>query len=328
VTTSERRIAHYNLLEAIGAGGLGEVFRARDTKIGRTVALKLLPTDITRDPRQIEALFVDARRASTLSHPAIAALFDLGVAEDVHYLAYEFVAGVPLANEMAGRPMNTRRALEVAVQIADALSDAHAAGMVHGDVRPETIALTGKGNAKLLETGMARWTRGGRLRAAAAENAGTLPPSAVVVASYMSPEQALGSQVDGRSDVFSLASVLYEMLTGRNPFTSASVQDSVVKVISLHPPSPSSVNADVVRGIDPILARAMAKDISKRPGSMAEFALELRAVMSAIESRPQSNVSSYVLPVDDRADRTPLAVMLAAAAGVIGVAAVVWWALS
>ena len=304
------------------------MFRARDTKVGRTVALKLLPSEITRDPRQIEALFVDARRASTLSHPAIAALFDLGVAEGVHYLAYEFVAGVPLGNEMAGRPMNPRRALEIAVQIADALSEAHATGLVHGDVRPETIALTGKGNAKLLETGMARWTRGGRLRAAAARDAGSLAPSVVAVASYMSPEQALGSQIDARSDLFSLASVLYEMLTGRNPFTATSVQDSVMKVISHHPPAASSVNTDVSRGMDSILARAMAKDISKRPGSLAEFASELRGVMSALDSRSQPGVSGYVLPVDDSADRTPLGVLLAAAAGVMLVAAVVWWALS
>jgi serine/threonine protein kinase len=327
VTTSERRIAHYNLLEPVGSGGLGEVFRARDTKIGRTVALKLLPPEITRDPRQIEALFSDARRASTLSHPAVATLFDLGVADDIHYLAYEFVSGVPLGNEMAGRPMNPRRALEIVVQVADALSDAHAAGLVHGDVRPETIALTGKGNAKLLETGMRRWTRGGRVRRAASEDAGKLPPHAVAVVSYMSPEQALGSEVDGRSDLFSLASVTYEMLTGRNPFTSNSVQDSVMKVISHHPPAPSSVNPEVMKGMDGILSRAMSKEISKRHESIAAFAAELRGVMSALEQRPTPVHSSYVMPVDDRADKTPLAVVLAGAAGILAVAAVVWWAL-
>jgi eukaryotic-like serine/threonine-protein kinase len=328
MTDFERRIAHYNLLEPVGSGGLGEVFRARDTKVGRTVALKLLPQEITRDPRQIEALFADARRASTLSHPSIATLFDLGVADGVHYLAYEFVSGVPLGNEMAGRPMNPRRALEIAVQVADALSDAHAAGIVHGDVRPETIALTGKGNAKLLETGMTRWTRGGRLRRIAAENPGTLPPHAVAVASYLSPEQALGSRVDGRSDLFSVASVLYEMLTGRNEFTSGSVQDSVMRVISHHPSAPSSVNSGVPRGIDAILARAMSKDISKRHENMASFAAELRGVMPAPEQRASPHAGSYVMPVDDRADRTPVAVMLAGLAGVIAVAAVVWWALS
>ena len=326
MTASERRIAHYNLLEPVGSGGLGEVFRARDTKVGRTVALKLLPQEITRDPRQVEALFADARRASTLSHPSIATLFDLGVADGVHYLAYEFITGVPLGNEMAGRPMNPRRALEIAVQVADALSDAHAAGIVHGDVRPETIALTGKGNAKLLETGMMRWTRGGRLRRAVAEDPGRLAAHAVAVAGYMSPEQALGSQVDGRSDLFSIGSVLYEMLTGRNEFTSTSVQDSVMRVISHHPSVPSSINSAVPKGVDAILARAMSKDISKRHESMAAFASELRGVMPALEQRTSPHVSSYVMPVDDRADRTPVAVLLAGAAGVVAVAAVVWWA--
>ncbi|HXG54442.1 MAG TPA: serine/threonine-protein kinase, partial [Vicinamibacterales bacterium] len=152
-------VAHYNVLDSLGEGGLGPVFRARDTRVGRTVALKVLPATITGDATRLEAVLEDARASSALSHPNIAALFDIGHADDIRYLAYEFVAGAPLRSEMGGRSMNPRRALELAVQVADGLADAHAAGVMHGDLRPDTIALTGKGSAKLLDTGMSRWTR-------------------------------------------------------------------------------------------------------------------------------------------------------------------------
>ncbi|MEO5894567.1 MAG: serine/threonine-protein kinase [Vicinamibacterales bacterium] len=324
---SERRVAHYNLLESIGRGGLGEVFRARDTKVGRTVALKVLPATISRDMADLDLLLEDARRASALSHPSIATLFEVGTSGDAHYFACEFVAGAPLRNEIGGRPMNPRRALEVAIQIADGLSEAHAAAIVHGDVRPDTIAFTGKGGAKLLDTGLARGTRGGRLRRTITEAPEGLPAEAAAIVSYMSPEQTLGGQVDGRSDLFSLAIVLYEMLTGRNPFAAASVQDTLMNVISLQPPPPSSIKPDVTIELDRILARAFSKDILKRHESIAAFAAELRAIVSALDRRAGENATSYVMPVDDRADRTPAAVWLAGGAAVTVVAALVWWTL-
>ena len=325
---SERRVAHYNLLEPIGRGGLGEVFRARDTKVGRTVALKVLPAAISRERRQLEDLLLEeARRASAVSHPSVATLFDVGSSGDSHYFACEFVAGGTLRKEIGGRPMNPRRALDVAVQIADGLSEAHAAGIVHGDVRPDTIAFTGKGSAKLLDTGLARGTRGGQVRRTAAEAPQTLASEAVSVVSYMSPEQSLGGQVDGRSDLFSLAIVLYEMLTGRNPFTAASPQDTLINVISLHPPPPSSIKPELTAELDLILARALSKEISKRHESIAAFAAELRGIGAAIDRRAGENASSYVMPIDDRADRTPAAVWLAGGAAMTVVAVLVWWTL-
>jgi serine/threonine protein kinase len=324
---SQRRVGHYNLLESIGSGGLGEVFRARDTRVGRTVALKVLPATLSSDRPQLELLLEDARRASALSHPGIATLFDVGSSGDSHYFACEFVAGATLANEIGGRPMNQRRALDVAVQIADALSEAHAAGIVHGDVRPHTIAFTGKGSAKLLDTGLSRGTRGGQVRRTAAEAPETLSSDATAVVSFMSPEQSLGGQVDGRSDLFSLATVLYEMLTGRNPFTVTSVQDTLINVISLHPRAPSSIKPDVRAELDRILARALSKDIAKRHESIAAFAAELRGIVSTIDRRAGENARTYVMPVDDLADKTPAAVWLAGGAAMTVVAALVWWTL-
>ena len=320
-------IAHYNLLEKIGAGGLGEVFRARDTRVGRTVALKVFPSQAA-DGACPEALLADARAAASISHPNIATLFDVGHADGACYLAYEFVAGEPLRASMLGGSMNPRRALEVVIQVADALADLEAAGVVHGDVRPETIAITSKGAAKLLDSGMSQWTRGGRIRRAAAADPSTLPPEAASVAGYLSPEQAVGPDWDSRADVFSLATILYEMLTGRNPFSAAAPQDVVMNVIRLKASPASTIAGAVSPDVDRVLAKGMAKNIEQRYESAALFAAALRSALSRLdEGAPGGRNDDYVLPIDDSADRVP-GVVWAAGAGVIAIlVAVVYWAL-
>ena len=240
-------IAHYNLLERIGQGGLGEVYRARDTKVGRTVALKLAPESTFADAAAREMFLEDARAAATLSHPNIATLFDVGEYDGGCYLAYEFASGMTLQRELSGRPASPRRAVELAVQIAEALADAHSAGVLHGDLRPETIFVTQKGSAKVLDFGMSRWTRGGKTRTRAATSPGSLGADALRVVCYMSPEQALGGSVDPRSDVFSLGVVLYEMLTGQNPFIAPTASQTVVNVTSTSVPS-STAAATASRG--------------------------------------------------------------------------------
>src|SRR5688572_19325566 len=214
----ENRVAHYNLLDLQGAGGLGQVFRARDTKVGRTVALKLVPAGKLADPAVRQRFFEDARTAAKLSHPNIATLFDVGEHADGAFLAYEYASGITVREEMAGQTVAPRRTVDIGVQIADALADGHAAGIVHGDVRPDTIIITSKGSAKLLEFGMSAWTHGGKCRADAAAAPEKLGADAMAIVGYMSPEQALGGDVDSRTDVFSLGVVLYEMLTGVQPF--------------------------------------------------------------------------------------------------------------
>ena len=295
----ERMIGHYNLLERIGEGGLGEVYRARDTKVGRTVALKLLPPVDHADTASHEARVADARTAATLSHPNIATLFEVGDHEGTTYLAYEFVAGITLSQEMDGRPVRPRRAVEIAVQIADALADAHAGGIIHGDVRPDTVMVTAKGSARVMDFGLSRWTRGGSIRARAAANPDVLSATTVPVIAYMSPEQALGGRVDGRTDVFSLAVVLYEMLTGKNPFTGATAAATLLNVIRATPPPASSQNAEIVPDLDAILARAMAKDIDSRQQSAAAFSAELRSVGAILDVRAGDSTPGDLLPLDD-----------------------------
>src|SRR5690242_3578778 len=180
-------IGHYNLLERIGRGGLGDTYRARDTRVGRTVALKVISAEVAADPENRARLLEEAKIAALLSHPNVSTLFDTGEADGHVYLAYEYAPGRPLREEMSGGAMNPRRALELAVQLADGVADAHSLGVIHGDLRPGTVIITPKGSAKILDFGFGRWTRGGMLRTSAARDPDSLPLDAVKVLSYLSP---------------------------------------------------------------------------------------------------------------------------------------------
>jgi serine/threonine-protein kinase len=317
-------IAHYNVLEQIGEGATGEVWRARDTKVGRTVALKLVSADMFREPGSRESFFDNARAAMALSHPNIATLFDAGEYEGDCYLAYEFASGITLRQEIEGRSVNPRRAIELAIQIADALADAHGSGVVHGDIRPDTIIVTHKGSAKVLEIGMSRWTSGGRIRAEAATSPRSLGPETVPVVSYMSPEQVLGGPIDARSDVFSLGVVLYEMLTGRNPFAAATAADTVVNVIAAKI-GPAHALSTSLGDLDVLVMRAMAKEIDQRPQSAASLSAELRGIGAILDVRSGDAGPSELLPLDD--EGTSRARWWIVAAAILAIGGLAWWIL-
>ena len=323
----DRSIAHYNLLERIGEGGLGEVFRARDTKVGRTVALKVLPDRVTSDPGALQVLLEDARATATLSHPNIATLFDVGQDAEENggacYLAYEYSPGIPLRQEIGGRPVHPRRAVEIGVQIADALADAHARGLLHTDLRTDTIVITPKGSAKVLDFGMARWTRGGIVRAQAASRVEKLDASTLPIVAYLSPEQALGGLVDARTDIFSLSTILYELLTGRNPFIGATAAATVMNIIGATTAPPSSINPDVIPELDSIVMRGLAKDIETRQQSAAALSAELRSVGAVLDVRSGDSSPGELMPLEDEGSGagTWIAVMLAA----VAIIAAVWW---
>jgi serine/threonine protein kinase len=316
-----RAISHYNLLERIGEGAFGEVYRARDTKVGRTVALKLVPESVFTDTATRQTFLEDARAASALSHPNIATLFDVGEYDGGCYLAYEFASGVTLRQESAGRAVHPRRAVELAVQIADALADGHAHGVLHTDLRPDTVFVTQKGSAKVLAFGMARWTRGGRTRAVASASPESLGPDAITVVSYMSPEQAIGGAVDSRTDVFSLGVVLYEMLAGRNPFAAPTASQTVMNVIAAAAPPPAAA-ASASGDFEAIIMRAIAKEIDKRHQSAASFSAELRSVGAILDVRSGDSVPGDLLPLDDDSGSGR---WWAAALAVAALAAVAWW---
>jgi serine/threonine protein kinase len=322
-------LAHYNLLDRLGEGGIGEVFRARDTKVGRTVALKVVAPAIERDRARLARLLEDARTAMALSHPNIATLFDVGEAGGAHYLAYEFAAGRTLRDECGGASMNVRRALDLAVQIADGVASGHASGVLHGDLRPDTIMVTGKGSAKVLDFGLAEWTKGGEIRARAARSSGSLPAEAASVIDYLSPEQVLGGSVDTRSDVFTLGTIAYEMLTGRNPFAAPTPSETLTKIARGRVAPASEVNPAVPKDLDPVLARALTPDLEHRQQSAASFAAELRSVGAVLDVRGGEAVhTADVIPLDDTPDRNASVLLTTALGGAAAIAFALWWWLS
>jgi serine/threonine protein kinase len=322
-------IAHYNILDRLGEGGIGEVFRARDTKVGRTVALKVVSPAIAGDPPRLRRLLESAASALALSHPNIATLWDIGEADGFHYLAYEFAAGRRLREESAGVAMNPRRALDLAVQLADGVADGHAHGVIHGDLRPDTIVVTTKGSAKILDFGMAPWTHGGALRSRAARAADTLPPDAVPVLAYLSPEQALGDAIDQRTDVFTLGTLTYELVTGRNPFEAPTAAGTIVNVIRGAVPPPSQTNPAVPKDLDAVIARALTRDLGERQQSAAALAAELRSVAAVLDVRSgDSHEPSALLPIDETPDRQAAGMLAGALIGAAVLAALVWWLLS
>lgn len=292
-------VAHYNLLERLDPCGPGDLFRARDTHRGRTVAIRVLPESAASDAAARQALADQARTLIPLSHPNIIALFDAGEHQDRVYVAFEFVKGQPLRAEMAGRPMNPRRALELVIQISDAVAEAHGAGFVHGGLSPDSVMVSAKGHAKIPTFHLASQAGFDASRGEA------------TLHDYESPEELRGERHDDRSDVYSIGAVAYELLTGRRP---------PVKGAS----APSRWNAAVPAEVDAVLLKALAPNPASRYHGAAVLAAELRALMAALDARgvPDDDVATRP------ASRTSSLVAIAAAVIVLLAAMVAWWMLT
>lgn len=324
-------VAHYNLLERVGEGGLGEVYRARDTKYGRTVALKLAPPDLAQGQRY-ERLLSEARAAAALSHPNIAALFDVGHHEGRLYFAYEFVQGQTLRQQMAGGAMNPVHALELAAQAADALADAHAQGVVHKDIRPDTVLETAKGSVKVLDFGLSLWTQGGQTRALAAAAPDSLGSESLSIVAYMSPEQALGLRLDARSDLFSLGVVIYEMLTGVNPYAGATPAATLVQIVQKAPSPPSRTNPELPKMIDLVLSRLLVREVDQRADSASKLASDLRRCSRMLEGPAEPAVArprapqrpADILPIEEERGASGLWWILVALLATLGVVLYLW----
>lgn len=323
------QVAHYNLLELVGEGGMGEVCRARDTRLGRTVAVKVLPDHITHSPERRERFLRDARAVAAVSHPNIATLFDIVEEGKDVCLVFEYVPGRSLAAEIGGRPMNTRTALELAAQLADAVADAHAAGVLHRDLRPDNVIVSPRGRAKILDFGLAAWTRGGAARDRAVTPGRAEAGAVTDVLAYLSPEQACGGAVDERSDIFSLGIVIFEMLTGRNPFarTAAGVGPMAVAAI-VHGAAPpvSRVHRDLPAALDPILAKALAGDPNERYQTAAALAAALRAALAVLEVRGRDAEPRPRVPPRHRdGGRSWLWMVVFLVAVALALAGWLWW---
>jgi TolB-like protein len=323
------QLGHYKILDRIGSGGMGEVYRARDTRLGRTVAIKVLPPDLADDPDRRERFLREARVAAALSHPNIAALYEIGEDSGQLYLVFEFVPGEPLSKVIAGRPLNPRRAMQFATQVADALADAHAVGIVHCDIKPDNIVITPKGNAKVLDFGLAAWTAGGAARTQAAQavtTVATAAGAALGTLAYMSPEQARGEAVDARTDIFSLGVALYEMLTGSRPFQGTTPAALGLQVVEKPVPPPSTINRGVPKELDAVVSRALQKDPTARFDSAAMLAAELRAADREIQDAPaRTDVVIAPAAITRPRDSRTVWVLAAAAILTIGGAGALWY---
>lgn len=277
------RIAHYEVLAQIGSGGMGEVYLAQDTKLARRVALKLLPTSLTADPQLRARFFREAQLASALDHPNVCTIHEVGESSGHMFIAMQYVEGVNLKQLIGSRPMKLDFLLSISLQAADALSAAHDLGIIHRDIKPANIVINPKGQAKVLDFGLAKLTgRGGATKVTASESELTKTGVVMGTPNYMSPEQARGERVDYRSDIFSLGSVMYEMATGEIPFTKKSHAETMNAVIN-EPHTPvSAFNEEIGADLSAIIDRALSKEPADRYQSMGEMLNALRQLGQSI----------------------------------------------
>jgi eukaryotic-like serine/threonine-protein kinase len=323
-------ISHYRLLEKLGAGGMGVVYKAEDTRLSRAVALKFLPEDLAHDPQALERFRREAHAASALNHPNICTIYDVGEQNGLPFMAMEFIDGETLRQYIAGKPLPTARVLELAIQIADALDAAHAEGIIHRDIKPGNIFVTKRGQAKVLDFGLAKLVRrdGGVQDRKALEGALAEPLSMIGVISgtpsYMSPEQIRGDDLDPRTDLFGLGLLVYEMATGHQAFPGKG-QGAIIEAVLTRSPTPArSLNPELPPKLEEIVGKLLEKNRDQRYQSASVVLEDLRLLRREFETG-QMPTAMIARPPAARAPHRYAGIAIAGGAlVVIGLAAGAW----